>query len=137
VDWRLAEQERHTAAVFADILQRFFGETGVGAMRAEPWLRETGPIGDELAGTYHHISTLRMSSGPESGVVDADCKVHGTDNLFVAGCAVFPTGGHANPTFTIIALALRLADQLRSRLAGKPAPHSVQATHLNSESMPV
>jgi choline dehydrogenase-like flavoprotein len=136
VDWRLAEQERHTAAVFADILRRFFGETGVGRMRSEPWLQETGPIGDELAGTYHHIATLRMSTGPESGVVDADCMVHGTDNLFVAGCAVFPTGGHANPTFTIIALALRLADRLRSRLSGKPGYPTARSVDTRSDSLP-
>lgn len=60
----------------------------------------------------HHIGTTRMSDDPRSGVVDGQAKVHGVDNLFLAGASVFPTGGHANPTFTIVAQALRLADHL-------------------------
>ncbi len=55
-----------------------------------------------------------MAVAPEDGVVDTDCKVHGVDNLHVAGSSVFPTSGHANPTLMIIALALRLADHLKS-----------------------
>ena len=53
-----------------------------------------------------------MSDDPAHGVVDADCRVHGHANLYVAGSSVFPTGGWANPTLTIVALALRLADRL-------------------------
>ena len=49
-----------------------------------------------------------MSLSARSGVVDANCKVHGVENLFIAGSSVFPTSGHANPTWTIIALTLRL-----------------------------
>jgi len=65
----------------------------------------------------HHIGTARMAAAPARGVVDADCRVHGMDNLFIAGSAVFPTSGQANPTLTIVALALRLADRLRARVA--------------------
>jgi len=69
------------------------------------------------AGRYgffmHHMGTTRMHRDPRQGVVDADCRVHGISNLFVAGSSVFPTGGTAAPTLTIIALALRLADHLR------------------------
>ena len=50
------------------------------------------------------------------GVVDNDCRVHGTENLYVAGASVFPTAGSANPTLTIVALAIRLADHLRQRV---------------------
>jgi choline dehydrogenase-like flavoprotein len=60
------------------------------------------------------MGTTRMSSDPESGVVDADCRVHGVANLYIASSSVFPTGGFANPTLTILALAIRLADHLRS-----------------------
>jgi choline dehydrogenase-like flavoprotein len=59
----------------------------------------------------------RMSDTPATGVVDSDCRVHGAANLFVAGSAVFPTCGHANPTFTIVQLALRLADHLITEAA--------------------
>jgi choline dehydrogenase-like flavoprotein len=61
----------------------------------------------------HHIGTARMSATPRDGVVDEHCRVHGVDNLFIAGSAVFPTAGHANPTLTIVALAIRLAERLR------------------------
>ncbi|HEY2350231.1 MAG TPA: GMC family oxidoreductase [Puia sp.] len=61
----------------------------------------------------HHLGTTRMSDNPENGVVDSNCKVHGMSNLYIAGSSVFPTGGHANPTLTLIALTLRLADHLK------------------------
>ena len=57
-----------------------------------------------------------MHDDPRQGVVDPNCKVHGVDNLFVAGSSVFPTGGASNPTLTLIALALRLGDHLKSLL---------------------
>jgi choline dehydrogenase-like flavoprotein len=59
-----------------------------------------------------------MADDPAQGVVDRHCRMHAIDNLYVAGSSVFATGGHANPTLTIVALALRLADHLKSRLAG-------------------
>lgn len=62
---------------------------------------------------FHHMGTTRMASDPARGVVDENCRVHGVDNLFVAGSSVFPTGGTAAPTLTIVALALRLADHIR------------------------
>ncbi len=64
---------------------------------------------------YHHMGTTRMSVAPEDGVVDAACRVHGVDNLYVAGSSVFPTGGCANPTLTLLALAFRLAEHLGRR----------------------
>jgi choline dehydrogenase-like flavoprotein len=60
----------------------------------------------------HHMGTTRMSGDPRHGVVDENCKVHGVDNLYVAGASVFPTGGGINPTLTIVLLALRLAKHL-------------------------
>jgi choline dehydrogenase-like flavoprotein len=63
----------------------------------------------------HNLGTTRISTDPLLGVVDADCKVHGIDNLYIAGASVFPTGGHANPTLTIVALALKLADFLKNK----------------------
>jgi len=66
-----------------------------------------------FARAHHHMGTCRMSQDPDSGVVDPDCKVHGIDNLYLAGASVFPTGGAHQPTLTIAALALRLADHLR------------------------
>ena len=64
------------------------------------------------SGGGHIMGTTRMGTSPSNSVVDRDCRVHGYDNLFVAGSSVFPTGGYANPTLTIVALCLRLADTL-------------------------
>jgi choline dehydrogenase-like flavoprotein len=100
---------------------RMFGETiagqDIGRMRISDWVRDGSPYPDgmELAGN-HHMGGTRMSADPATGVVDADCKVHGMDNLFVGGSSVFATGGQCTPTTTITALALRLGDHL-SRVA--------------------
>jgi choline dehydrogenase-like flavoprotein len=76
------------------------------------------PNGDEawqdgLAAGGHHMGTTRMHTDPHLGVVDEHCRVHGTDNLYIAGSSVFPTVGWAPPTLTIVALALRLADHIQ------------------------
>lgn len=65
----------------------------------------------------HHMGTARMSADPKTGAVDADLKVHGLENLYVAGSAVYPSYGAVNPTLSIVALALRLADHVRGKLA--------------------
>lgn len=115
VDWRLSELDyasyRTTARILGEEAARCCG----GRFEPQPWVLDPGLL-PTLAGTAHHLGTTRMSERPEDGVVDRDCRVHGMDNLHVAGSSVFPTGGWAFPTFTIVALALRLADRLRSGL---------------------
>jgi choline dehydrogenase-like flavoprotein len=73
---------------------------------------------DHIHGTWHHAGTTRMHRDPKRGVVDANAKVHGIDNLFVASSSVFPTSGATAPTQSIVCLALRLADHLKPKLAG-------------------
>ncbi|MBW4511412.1 MAG: GMC family oxidoreductase [Scytonematopsis contorta HA4267-MV1] len=68
-------------------------------------------------GTHHHMGTTRMHDDPRQGVVDQNSKIHSISNLFIAGSSVFPTGGFANPTLTIVALAIRLADHLKEVLS--------------------
>jgi choline dehydrogenase-like flavoprotein len=118
VDWRISELERRTSARFAALLQTEIESRGLGRVVLQDWLDPARPLAEaRLVETYHHLGATRMSADASSGVVDADCKVHGMANLYVAGGSVFPTGGHANPTFTIVALALRLADRLKATLA--------------------
>jgi choline dehydrogenase-like flavoprotein len=76
------------------------------------------PLASELQVRFgrHHMGTTRMHRDPKQGVVDENCRVHGIANIFVASSSVFPTGGHANATFTIAALTIRLADHLKSVL---------------------
>ena len=64
----------------------------------------------------HHMGTTRMATDPAQGVVDADCRVHGLTNLYIGGSSVFPTGGYVNPTYSIVQMALRLADHLEDEL---------------------
>ena len=63
----------------------------------------------------HHMGTARMHGDPRQGVVDADMKIHGVSNLYIAGSAVFPTYGASNPTLNLLALVLRLADHLKEQ----------------------
>jgi choline dehydrogenase-like flavoprotein len=70
------------------------------------------PWPDEAIGTWHHAGTTRMDTDPKRGVVDAECRVHGVENLYVTGSSVFPTSGATAPTLTILAMSLRLADHL-------------------------
>jgi choline dehydrogenase-like flavoprotein len=90
----------------------------MGRLRVEDWLLDGTPDWPTaFRGAWHHIGTTRMATDPGRGVVDETCRVHGIGNLYIAGCSVFPTSGWVNPTFTIVALSLRLADYLRTRLA--------------------
>jgi choline dehydrogenase-like flavoprotein len=113
LDWRLSDIDRHSAERALEALGQEVGRTGIGRLqiRFEP----NAPWPEDLEGGYHHMGTTRMSADPRKGVVDADCRVHGLDNLYIAGSSVFTTGGSATPTMTLIALALRLADHLRER----------------------
>ncbi len=70
-----------------------------------------------VIGGGHLMGATRMSAAAGDGVVDPDCRVHGVENLYVAGCSVFPAVGAVNPTFTIVALALRLGDHLAGATA--------------------
>jgi choline dehydrogenase-like flavoprotein len=71
----------------------------------------------ETFGGGHTMGTTRMGTTVADSVCDATLRVHGYDNLYLAGSSVFPTGGAANPTLTIAALSFRLADHLRARMA--------------------
>jgi choline dehydrogenase-like flavoprotein len=108
---RLAEEERRGHVRALRIVGAALGLHGPRLAR-QLQLR----LGARRFGFFaHHMGTTRMHSDPARGVVDADCRVHGVSNLFVAGSSVFPTAGTAAPTLTIVALALRLAEHLRNR----------------------
>jgi choline dehydrogenase-like flavoprotein len=117
VDWRFTEIDVESAARSAEVIAQALSRAGIGRavlgpheMRAR--IREMASVGS------HHLGTTRMSSDPTEGVVDQQCRVHGTDNLYVASGSVFATSSYARPTLTIVALAIRLADHLRSSALG-------------------
>ncbi|MDO8545241.1 MAG: GMC oxidoreductase [Opitutaceae bacterium] len=116
--WRFTKIDKHSIRVFYELLGQEMGRAGLGRVQLMDWLLD----GDDdawpniLSGGWHHMGTARMHEDPKQGVVDANCKVHGLANLFVAGAAVYPTGGAVNPTLTLVALALRLSDHLKNRV---------------------
>ncbi len=117
VDWRLTDLDVLGMRRGLAIVGETFAGAGLGRLETTDALREATPATLACAEAWHHIGTTRMSDDPRSGVVDRDCRVHGTTNLYVAGSSVFPTTGIVNPTFTIVALAIRLADHLRDQTA--------------------
>jgi choline dehydrogenase-like flavoprotein len=111
VDWRPTEVDKAHAVATVALLGREIGRAGFGRLRSP--LVEHNAWPEDFYANEHHMGTTRMHDDPTQGVVDRDCRVHGTANLYVAGSSVFPTGGANNPTLTIVALALRLADHVK------------------------
>ena len=116
LQWRVSEHDLSSMGRTMRIFDAAFRRAGVG--RLELSFPDT-PDGwrSVLEGGKHHMGTTRMHADPRHGVVDPDGRVHGTPNLYVTGSSVFPSGGYANPTLTIVALAIRLADHLRQTRA--------------------
>lgn len=113
LDWQFSDVERLSIRRTQELLGEELRACGIGSVADK--------LGDErppalIYGIYHHMGTTRMNDDPKLGVVDADSAVHGWPDLFVTGSSVFPTVGWANPTFTVVALAIRLADHLKRRL---------------------
>lgn len=111
VDWRIGEADRADFYRSMELIGAEIGWSRIGRL----WMaRDDSGLG--LAASVlpgcHHMGTTRMSDTPSDGVVDANCRVHGVANLYVAGSSVFRTAGYANPTLTIVALAHRLAGHL-------------------------
>jgi choline dehydrogenase-like flavoprotein len=113
LDWRVTEDDMRAVSQTLALIGRQIEAAGIGRFHVP--LHATLPP-KRLKGGYHHMGTTRMHVDPAQGVVDVDCRVHGIENLFIAGSSVFPTGGYANPTLTIVALAVRLADHLAQGL---------------------
>ncbi len=119
VDWRLNEADKRSARRALEITLEYLYQRGAVSHEMitdvsggeEDWTLT--PHEGALETGDHHMGALRMSAEPEEGIVDPDSRLHRVDNLYIAGSAVFPTGGYANPTLTIVALALRLADHLK------------------------
>lgn len=117
LNWRLTAREKRTLRIANHVLDRQARQAGIGHVEPFEWMTSDDAAWPSTLEAYgHHMGTTRMSELPKKGVVDPDCRVHGIDNLFIAGSSVFPTGGCVNPTLTIVALALRLAEHVADLL---------------------
>lgn len=119
LDWRLHDVDTGSIIAWLAELDAHVQHRSVGhvIMPGNGWE-------DRIIGGGHHMGTTRMSGDSRTGVVDAHCRVHSVENLYIAGSSVFATAGWANPTFTIVALALRLADELQRAFASTGTPPS-------------
>jgi len=119
LDWRLTATDFRTLDTAILGLAAEMAKTDVGRMKIDAWFlhhSRTSPAGENIQGGNHHMGTTRMSDDPATGVVDKDGAIHSVANLYMAGSSVFASSGHANPTYTIVQLALRLGDHLADRV---------------------
>lgn len=118
LDWRLREEDKRTAVRALEICKDYLEQRG--AVESELLTDLKGgahdwPLVPHEGALYtggHHMGALRISASEDDGIVNPDARMHSVDYLYIAGCRIFPTGGYANPTLTIMAMALRLADHL-------------------------
>ena len=110
LEMQLDDRDRETIEEVSKLIRRILGDLGATDVVAVP--------GDHgaLHWLCHHLGTCRMGDDPATSVADADLRVHGSRNLYIAGSAAFVTGGGANPTLTIVALSHRLAAHLDAEL---------------------
>jgi choline dehydrogenase-like flavoprotein len=115
VDWRFSDFDVESAAGSIKLLNASFIKSDVGKLLNE---HESLPaiIRSQVHVGSHHLGLTRMGATPHQGVVDSNCRVFDTNNLFIASSSVFPTSSFANPTLTIVALTIRLADHLTTLL---------------------
>jgi hypothetical protein len=113
IDWRYNNGDLDTVNRSIALLAQDINQSKLGRFEYDP-----ASVEFEMTryGAYggHHIGTARMGVDPCTSVVDANCKVHGVSNLYIASAATFPTSSQANPTLTVVAMALRLAEHLKN-----------------------
>jgi choline dehydrogenase-like flavoprotein len=118
LDWKMCAIDKQTVRKINQLLGQQVGQAGIGRVKLADFLldEKDDSMPEYISGGWHHIGTTRMSDNPKEGVVDADCKVHGISNLFITGASCFPTGGAVNPTYTTVAMTLRLSDHLKEQM---------------------
>jgi choline dehydrogenase-like flavoprotein len=118
IDWHYTQGDVKTVVSALALLKSDLEKSAVGRLEYDP---DSVEMEMTRYGAYdgHHIGTARMGSDPRVSVVDENCRVHSVQNLFIASAAVFPTSSQANPTLTIVTLALRLAAHLKASSCGR------------------
>jgi choline dehydrogenase-like flavoprotein len=115
LNWTLTPLEKQSIRTFYQLVAQQVGQHGAGRIKLMDYLQDANDPSwpDFTSGGWHHMGTTRMSNHPQTGVVDANCKIHGVSNLYIAGASCFVTAAAPNPTLTIVALSLRLSDHLK------------------------
>ena len=114
IDWRISPRDYRTQSFLTSLMVDWFNTLGLGQARpVDGIVEESGVPREFMLDSHHHLGATRMSHGPEDGVVDHNLRIHGLQNMFICSGSVMPTGGHVNPTLSIVVLALRLAAHLK------------------------
>jgi choline dehydrogenase-like flavoprotein len=117
VQWRVSERTREALCAYFGAVKTTLEGAGIAKVIVTPFLHDPNlPWKQKGYSLYHHMGATRMAHSPREGVVDGHCRVHGVDNLYVAGTSVLPTGSASNPTFTALALTFRLGQHLVHQL---------------------
>jgi choline dehydrogenase-like flavoprotein len=112
--WQLSQLDIEGIGKAQRLIAQEVGRAGIGRMKVfVP--SEDADIPAVVHWVRHHIGTTRMNDDPKRGVVDSNCRIHGLENIYIAGSSVFPTESHPSPTLTLTALAIRLADHLKAQ----------------------
>jgi choline dehydrogenase-like flavoprotein len=129
IDLRYGEVDARSVVASHAIIDRGLRRSGLGRLDyTVPEADRLARVMDQATDGYHQIGTARMAERPRDGVVDRDCRVHGSPNLFIASSAVFPSSGQANPTLVLAALSARLAAHLAAELRSLPGEPSPRRT---------
>ena len=111
LDWRISELEFETIRHYAETAVASLSH--VAEVHPDNSLLNRDPnFLDKCDDSNHHMGGMRMATSPDRGVVNPDLLLNGTRNVYICSGAVFPTSGFSNPTHTVLALAIRLADHL-------------------------
>lgn len=114
LNWQLTDIDQLTVLKSQQALREELSHSKIGQLNMGfSENNDDGLASIPFGGGWHHMGATRMHVDPKQGVVDQNCRVHGINNLYISGSSVFPTSGFANPTLTIIALALKLADHVK------------------------
>lgn len=119
IDWKIGDLERRSVLRLSELIARELRRCGLPELSPNRQLLDDESWRTQFIDRAHPSGTTRMADSADAGVVDRNCQVHEINGLYIAGSSVFPTAGHANPTLTIVALAIRLADWLKHKEFGK------------------
>jgi choline dehydrogenase-like flavoprotein len=123
LDWRLSSSVTRAVEILARTINQEWARLNIGEITESMFGVDPGRFVD----INHHIGTARMGTNPAQSVVDGDCRVHGYENLYIGSSATFPTGGFSNPTLTVLALTVRIADRIKKQIGN--ASESLVSEH--------
>ena len=135
LNWVFTSLEKKSARTLYNLLGRQMGIAGIGRVKIEEILLDetNSTMPSTTSGGWHHMGTTRMSDDPKKGVVNSDGRLHNIYNLYVAGSSCFPNGAAVNPTFSIVALSLRLSDQLKKTMQSETILDVVKVPAKNNQ----